>query len=140
MEKKRRLLKAMIAGNPGNYDGLGEWRYCHDCADRFFARASEPPSGHEDHRWSPLPALDPEGKGRLADLFRQFMRKAFALERQAELETFARRHGWDLAYELRDGGGALTVSEVARWREDVEAELERLADEAEHLILEGSRG
>ncbi len=137
MKVNRRLLKAMIAGNPANYAGLGEWRYCRTCAEAFFARASEPDPGHSGHHWSPLPALDPEGKGRLAEMFRQYMREGFSPERQAELQAFAQRHGWDMAYELQDGGGALDPSEVARWRAVVEAELERQVDEAERIVMEG---
>lgn len=136
MRVTRRKLRGMVAGNPGHYAGLGEWRYCHDCEQAFFARASEPPSDHASHRWSPLPALDPEGGQHLAELFRRFMVKAFSPQRQAELEAFARRHGWDLAYELRDGGGALTAPEVARWRQVVEAELDRLVDEAARIVAE----
>jgi hypothetical protein len=135
----RRLLKAMVAGNPGNFAGLGEWRYCHTCDEAFFARASEPDAGHADHHWSPLPALDPEGQDHLAKLFRQYMRRAFSSQRRAELATFARTHGWDLAYELQDGGGALTAVEVARWREVVEAEMERLVDQAEQIVAEGAQ-
>lgn len=133
----RRQLRAMIAGNPGNYEGLGEWRYCHDCSEAFFARASEPPTGHGQHRWDPLPALDPEGQGRLAERFRRVLEESFPPERQAELEAFARRHGWELAYELRDGGGALDAEEVARWRRVVEAELDQLVDQAERITTGG---
>jgi hypothetical protein len=138
VELTRRLLKGLIAGNPANYGGLGEWRYCHDCSEPFFARASEPDAGHASHGWSVLPALNPEGQERLIDLFRDFILRAFSPQRQVELEAFARRHGWDLAYELQDGGGALTSQEVSRWREAVEVELERLVGEAETMITGGS--
>ena len=136
MKPTRRLLRGIIAGNPGDYAGLGEWRYCHPCQEAFFARASDPVSEHEDHRWSPLPALDPEGQGRLAALFRTMMVQAYPPARQAELEAFARRAGWDMAYELRDGGGALTALEVIPWRQVLDAELERLIGEAERTIEE----
>jgi hypothetical protein len=136
----RRLIKGLIAVNPGNYDGLGEWRYCHDCQEPFFSRDSEPASEHEEHCWSTLPALDPEDQAQLAELFRGFLEEAFSPERQEELEAFARRHGWDLAYELEDGGGALTAAEVERWRQVVEAKLEQLVEQAEQIIAEGSHG
>lgn len=138
MELTRRMLKGLIAGNPGDYDGLGEWRYCHDCSESFYARASEPDAGHTSHRWSTLPALDPEGQERLTVLFRDFVPRSFSPDRQAELEAFARRHGWELTYELQAGGGALTAEEVSRWREVIEADLERLTDEAERIIAEGA--
>jgi hypothetical protein len=136
----RRLVKGLIAVNPGKYDGLGEWRYCHECQEPFFSRASEPASEHEQHPWSALPALDPEGQARLAELFRGFLQGAFSPERREELEVFAQRHGWDLAYELEDGGGALTAEEVERWRHVVEAKLEQLVDQAEQIIAEESYG
>ncbi|MBN1483519.1 MAG: hypothetical protein JXA37_02250 [Chloroflexia bacterium] len=136
MPPSRRLLKGMIAGNPGNYTGLGEWRYCYDCGEAFFAREGEPDAGHSEHRWRALPALDPEGQERLAKLFRRFMQGVFSAERQAELTAFARRQGWDMAYEHRAGGGALTAEEVERWREVVEADLERLVDRAERMMVE----
>lgn len=134
MHVTRRQLRGLIAGNPGNWAGLGEWRYCHDCQETFYARASQGEPGHRAHLWSALPALDPEGQGRLAELFRTTMRLAYSPERQAELAAFAQRAGWDMAYELRDGGGALTMEETVPWRRAIEAELERLVDEAERLI------
>ena len=137
MKPTRRLLRGIIAGNPGNYAGLGAWRYCHDCQEAFFARAAQPAPAHDTHRWSALPALDPEGQGRLAELFRALLRRAYPPERQAQLEAFAVRSGWDMAYELQDGGGALTATEVAPWREVLDAELERLIAEAEGIIAEG---
>jgi hypothetical protein len=137
MKLTRRLLRGIIAGNPGNYAGLGAWRYCHDCQESFFTRATQPDLNHETHRWSALPALDPEGQGRLAELFRAFMRQAYPPERQAQLEAFAARAGWDMAYELQDGGGALTALEVVPWRSVMDTELERLIDEAERIIAEG---
>jgi hypothetical protein len=137
MKLTRRMLQGIIAGNPGNYAGLGVWRYCHDCQEPFFARSTQPVPEHDTHRWSDLPALDPEGQGRLAELFRSFMRQAYPPARQAQLEAFAARAGWDMAYELQDGGGALTVAEVAPWRKVVDAELDRLIDEAERIIAEG---
>jgi len=124
----------MIAGNPGCYEGLGAWRYCHDCQEAFFARASQPDPGHDGHRWSALPALDPEGQGRLAGIFRAFMRQAYSPARQKQLEEFAERAGWDMAYELQDGGGALTAPEAVPWRGAMDAELERLIDEAEGIV------
>ena len=70
----------------------------------------------------------------LIALFRDFIRRAFSPERQAELAAFARRQGWDMAFEYRAGGGALTSEEVERWREVVEADLNRLIEEAKHII------
>lgn len=137
MKPTRRLLRGIIAGNPGNHAGLGEWRYCHDCQEAFFARAGQPASPHDAHRWAALPALDPEGRGHLAELFRALLRQAYPPARQAELEAFAARAGWDMAYELRDGGGALTAQEAVPWRKAMDAELERLIDEAERMITEG---
>lgn len=138
MKLTRRLLRGIIAGNPGDYTGLGAWHYCHDCQETFFARATQPASKHNAHRWSALPALDPENQGRLAEIFRSFMRQAYPPARQAQLEAFAARAGWDMAYELKDGGGALTPAEVVPWRERMEAELDRLLDEAERIIAEGT--
>jgi len=140
MTLSRRVLKAMIAGNPQNYAGLGEWRYCHDCGAPFFARASQPDPGHGAHRWIVLPSLDPEGQTRLVDLFRRFIRTAFSPARQAELEAFAERQGWDMACEQRAGGGALSSEEAARWHQAAEDELERLVDEAERWIKEDRCG
>lgn len=140
MKVTRRLLRGLIAGNPANYAGLGEWRYCHDCQEAFFARAGQAASAHDAHRWGALPALDPEGQGRLAELFRAVMQQAYPPERQAELAAFARRAGWDMAYELRDGGGALTPEEAVPWRQAIEAELDRLVGEAERLIAAGPEG
>ena len=134
MRPTRRMLRGIIAGNPGNYAGLGEWRYCHDCQEAFFARASRPDPGHSAHRWSALPALDPEGQAHLAELFRAFIREAYPPARQSQLEAFAKRCGWDMAYELQDGGGALSAPEVVPWRKVVDAELERLTDEAECIV------
>lgn len=136
MQLTHRQLKGMIAGNPGRYEGLGEWRYCRDCREAFYARASEGEPGHSGHRWVAMPALDPENQGRLVALFRDFIRQAFSPERQAELESFARRQGWDMAFEHRAGGGALSTEEVDRWRQVVEAELNRLIEEAKRMIAE----
>ncbi len=134
MKPTRRLLKGLIAGNPGNYAGLGEWRYCHQCEETFFARAGTPESEHSAHRWSSLPALDPEGRSVLADLFRLFIVEVFTPERQAQLGAFARRHGWEMAYELVDGGGALNQTEAATWHQAVERRLEDLVDQAESML------
>ncbi len=134
MKPTRRMLKGLIAGNPGNYAGLGEWRYCHSCEEAFFARAGTPEAEHSAHHWSPLPALDPEGQTGLVDLFRRFIRESFSAERQSQLDAFASRNGWEMAYELTDGGGALSQEEVAIWRQVVERRLEGLMDQAETMM------
>ncbi|GIV98202.1 MAG: hypothetical protein KatS3mg057_2859 [Herpetosiphonaceae bacterium] len=128
-----RMLIGAIASNPGRYDGAGEARYCRDCETIYFASAKDPATEHGGHQFVLLPALNPDGSGRLAAIFQEFI-KRWPAERQEQLETFARRKGWDLAMELHYGGGALTDEETEEWQQVVQGELQRLLAEARQLI------
>ncbi len=120
-----RMLQGAIAANPGQPDKAGEYRYCVACGLAFFTRPAKPDKTHADHATIALPALNPDGSERLAKAFRAFL-KRWSPERQEQLDRFASRKGWELAYEHQSGGGALNDSEVAEWRVIVEAEMKRL--------------
>jgi len=128
-----RMLIGAIAANPGRYEGAGEYRYCRLCDSIFFTRAAQPDTKHEGHPAVTLPALNQDGSERLSRAFKVFIQR-WPESRRAEIEHFAQRRGWELAMEHADGGGALTDTEVAQWRQVIETELKRLVAESRTLI------
>jgi hypothetical protein len=128
-----RLLIGAIAGNPASYEGAGEYRFCCTCQCIFFTSAKQPDHIHDDHSWFALPALNPDGASKLARAFQRYITR-WPEQRQAELERFALRKGWDMAMELKDGGGALEPHEAAEWQKIVNARLEQLMRQAREQI------
>lgn len=124
-----RMLIGAIASNPSAYDGAGEYRCCRTCQAIFYTSARQPDRSHEGHDIFPLPSLNPDGSGKLARAFQRFIER-WTDERRAQLEKFATRKGWDMAMELKYGGGALEDQEAAEWQEIVNARLEQLARQA----------
>lgn len=129
-----RMLIGAIAANPGHYAGAGEYRYCRTCDTIFFTRAAQPEATHDAHERLVLPALNQDGSERMARAFKVFLQR-WPEDRRTEIERFAQRRGWELAMEHSDGGGALTDTEVAQWRQIVEAELQRLMAETRKQIV-----
>jgi hypothetical protein len=125
------MLIGAIAGNPGSYEGAGEYRYCRTCDRIFYTSAKQPDVTHSEHRYFALPALNPDGSQKLATAFKRFIGR-WSAERQAELEKFATKRGWDMAMELKYGGGALEDHEASEWQEIVNARLEQLMKQARH--------
>ena len=119
-----RMLIGAIAANPADAQGAGEYRYCRTCTQIFITSAKQPDASHDAHSWFVLPALNPDGSV-LARAFQRFIVR-WTPERQAELEKFASRRGWDMAMELRYGGGALNDEEASEWQEIVNARLDQL--------------
>jgi hypothetical protein len=128
-----RMLMGAIAGNPASFEGAGVYRYCRTCEMIYFTSAKQPELGHEEHQVLDLPALNPDGSGKLVTAFQRFIVR-WPQERQDELEKFASRRGWDLAMELKYGGGALDDEEAAEWQEIVNARLDQLAKQARKEI------
>ncbi len=128
-----RMLMGAIAGNPAVYEGAGVYRYCRTCESIYFTSAKKPDSTHDDHAVLDLPSLNPDGSGKLVTAFQRFIVR-WSQERQDELEKFASRRGWDLAMELKYGGGALEDSEAAEWQEILNARLDQLAKQARKEI------
>lgn len=124
-----RMLMGAIAGNPGAFEGAGEYRCCRTCQQIYYTSAKEPDATHDGHDWVALPALNPDGSGKLVRAFQRFITR-WTQQRQEELEKFALRRGWDLAMELKYGGGALDDAEAAEWQEIVNARLNQLARQA----------
>jgi hypothetical protein len=133
-----RMLMGAIASNPGAYEGAGEYRYSLTSDEVYFTSAAAPDKAHADHDWIPLPALNPDGSGKLVRAFQRFIVR-WSAERQEQLETFARRKGWDMAMELKYGGGALDDEEAAEWQEIVNARLEQLVRQARDEIAVAQR-
>lgn len=121
-----RMLMGAIAGNPAAYEGAGEYRCCRTCLAIFYTSAKEPDTAHEGHDWIVLPSLNPDGSGKLVKAFQRFIVR-WPQERQEQLDKFALKRGWDLAMELKYGGGALEDAEAAEWQEIVNGRLEQLA-------------
>lgn len=136
MPVSERMLIGAIASNPGNYEGDGEARYCRQCDQIYFASSKKPAPEHDGHDTVLLPALNPDGSKRMATKFQEFI-KRWTPERQDELDRFGTRKGWELAMELRYGGGALTDEEAAEWQVEVNKELEVLVAEARQLMAGG---
>jgi hypothetical protein len=134
-----RMLTGAIANNPANYNGDGEWRYSIPHQDLYYSKASEPDSKDQEP-FFPLPSLNPDGTGRMEHAFQAFMRRRWPPSRQRDLERFAERKGWNLAMELKYGGGALEDKEAEEWQYVVNRELQRLAAQVRQKIaqLDGS--
>ena len=121
-----RMLIGAIAANPSSFENAGEYRCCRSCQVIYFTSASNPDTSHEGHSWFVLPSLNPDGSGKLGRAFQRFITR-WTPERQEELDNFARKRGWDMAMELKYGGGALDDEEAAEWQEIVNGRLEQLA-------------
>ncbi len=134
-----RMLIGAIASNPGDYNGAGQARYCFKDERIYFSSAAEPAPEDANNAYIDLPALNPDGSKKLITAFQRFI-KRWPEERQAELERFGQRRGWDLAMELHYGGGALTDEEAAEWREIVDGRLRQLVNEARKMIESGPTG
>ncbi|RRR74487.1 MAG: hypothetical protein EI684_06950 [Candidatus Viridilinea halotolerans] len=130
-----RMLIGAIANNPANYDGDGEWRYSIPQKAIFFSKAAEP-DPRDKEPFFPLPSLDPDGSKRRERAFRAFVSRRWPPSRQHELEHFAERRGWNLAMELKYGGGALEDKEAEEWQYVVNRELERLAVQVRERIAQ----
>ena len=128
-----RMLIGAIANNPAAFDGTGEYRCCRACEQIFFTSAKQPDTTHDSHDWFALPALNPDGSNILMRAFQRFI-KRWPDERQEQLERFAQRKGWDMAMELKYGGGALEEAEVGEWQEIVSARLAQLMRQARAQI------
>ncbi|MBC8160659.1 MAG: hypothetical protein H7Z42_05505 [Roseiflexaceae bacterium] len=128
-----RMLIGAIAANPADPNGAGEYRYCRTCALIFITALKRPDTSHDAHNWLALPALNPDGSQILARAFKRFI-LGWTPERQAELAKFAERRGWDMAMELRYGGGALNDAEASEWQEIVNGRLEQLKNQARQEI------
>ena len=128
-----RMLIGAIAGNPGDFNGAGEYRYCRTCTVIFLTAAKTPDTTHNTHDWFVLPALNPDGSQILSRAFQRFIVN-WSPERQAQLANFATKRGWDMAMELKYGGGALEEHEAAEWRKIVDARLDQLMKQARAAI------
>lgn len=128
-----RMLIGAIANNPAAFDGAGEYRCCRTCEQIFFTSAKKPDPTHDEHDWFTLPALNPDGSTVLMRAFQRFI-KRWTDERQEQLDRFATKKGWDMAMELKYGGGALEESEVAEWQVIVNARLTQLMQQAREQI------
>ncbi|MBX0326155.1 hypothetical protein K2Z83_00405 [Oscillochloris sp. ZM17-4] len=134
-----RMLTGAIANNPANYDGDGEWRYSIPHKSLYFTRASAA-DARDSEPWFPLPSLNPDGSRRMELAFQQFIQRRWPPSRRAELERFAERRGWNLAMELKYGGGALEDKEAEEWQYVVNRELQRLAQQVRQKIAEIGQG
>ena len=128
-----RMLIGAIAGNPADYQGAGEYRYCRTCTQIFLTSLRQPDTSHDTHDWFALPSLNPDGSQILGRAFQRFIVR-WTPERQLQLENFASKRGWDMAMELKYGGGALEESEASEWREIVDARLAQLMKQAREQI------
>ena len=128
-----RMLIGAIANNPAAFDGAGESRCCRQCEQIFYTSAKQPDSTHDTHDWFAMPSLNPDGSKILERAFQRFI-KRWPDERQAQLEKFGERKGWEMAMELKYGGGALEESEVAEWQEIINGRLDQLVRQARELL------
>ena len=130
-----RMLTGAIANNPANYAGDGEWRYSIAHKTLYFTRAAEP--DHKDNEpYFTLPSLNPDGTRRMEQAFQAFLKRRWPPTRQEALERFAEKKGWNLAMELKYGGGALEDKEAEEWQYVVNRELNRLAADVRTKIAE----
>jgi hypothetical protein len=129
------MLIGAIAGNPAAYEGAGEYRYCRTCDEIFYTSAKQHNPAHDAHSWFSLPSLNPDGSGKLARAFQRYVTR-WSPERQEQLEQFALKKGWDLAMELKYGGGALEDHEAAEWQEIINVRLEQLMHQARAEIAQ----
>jgi hypothetical protein len=123
------MLIGAIANNPAAFDGAGEYRCCRTCQQIFFTSAKRPESGHDSHDWFALPSLNPDGSNILVRAFQRFI-KRWPEGRQEQLDRFATKKGWDMAMELKYGGGGLEENEASEWQEIVNGRLEQLMRQA----------
>ena len=130
-----RMLIGAIANNPAVYEGAGEYRCCRSCETIFFTSAANHDATHDAHDWFALPSLNPDNNKVLVWAFKRFISQ-WPQERQEQLEKFASRKGWDMAMELKYGGGALEESEVVEWQEIINGRLSQLLRQA-RAQLEG---
>lgn len=128
-----KMLMGAIAGNPAKYDGPGEYRYSVTHQEIYFSSAAQPDPKDNDV-WFALPSLNPDGSKRMERAYKQFIKRRWKPSRQQELEDFALKRGWDLAMELKYGGGALEDHEADEWQKVVNRELERLTHHAREQI------
>ncbi len=131
-----RMLIGAIAANPASFENAGEYRCCRTCLVIYFTSSKSPDTSHDDHSWFALPSLNPDGSGKLGKAFQRYITR-WTPERQEELDNFARKRGWDMAMELKYGGGALDDAEAAEWQEIVNGRLEQLARQARMDIGHG---
>lgn len=134
-----RMLTGAIANNPANYQGDGEWRYSITQQSLYFSKASAPDS-RDNEPFFAIPSLNPDGSRRMELAFQQFIKRRWPPSRQHELERFAERRGWNLAMELKYGGGALEDKEAEEWQFVVNRELERLAQQVRERIAALEQG
>ncbi|MEN9936593.1 MAG: hypothetical protein RLZZ387_3172 [Chloroflexota bacterium] len=132
-----RMLIGAIASNPASFEGAGEYRCCRTCQTIFYTSAKKAEVAHDEHDTFPLPSLNPDGSGKLARAFQRFIER-WPQERREQLERFASRKGWDMAMELKYGGGALEDTEAAQWQEIVNVRLEQLAKQARAEMEQGA--
>jgi hypothetical protein len=128
-----RMLIGAIANNPAAFESAGEYRCCRTCQLLFFTSAKQHDSTHDAHDWFALPSLNPDGSNILVRAFQRFI-KRWPEERQEQLDRFAIKKGWDMAMELKYGGGGLEESEVAEWQEIVNGRLAQLMHQAREQI------
>ena len=128
-----RMLIGAIANNPAAFEGTGEYRCCRACEMIYFTSAKQSDATHDGHDWFALPALNPDNSKVLERAFQRFI-KRWTTERQDQLELFASRKGWDMAMELKYGGGALEESEVAEWQEIIKGRLDQLLRQAREQL------
>lgn len=128
-----RMLMGAIASNPGAFNGAGEYRYSRTSDEIYFTSAANPDTAHADHDTFALPSLNPDGSGKLVKAFQRYIEK-WPKERQEELAKFASRRGWDMALELKYGGGALEDHEASEWQEIVNTRLMQLVRQAREMI------
>ena len=136
MAMSKRMLIGSIASNPGKYDGPGEYRYSIPHQEIYFTSTAKP-DPKDSQPWFALPALNPDGSKRMEQAFQQFIGLRWRPSRRRQLEEFALKKGWDLAMELRYGGGALEEEEATEWQFVVNREIDRLAESVMKRI-EGS--
>lgn len=131
-----RMLIGAIASNPGDYNKAGQARYCFTAQKIYFSSATNPAPEDANNTYFDLPALSADTSKKLITAFQRFI-KRWPEARQAEIEKFGTRKGWDLAMELHYGGGALSDAESAEWRQIVDGRLNQLVKEARHQIEAG---
>ncbi|MEM8532436.1 MAG: hypothetical protein AAGF95_16450 [Chloroflexota bacterium] len=131
-----RMLIGAIAGNPAAYESAGEYRYCRTEQQIYFTSAQDP-HPFDELDWFALPSLNPDGSSILSRAFQRFITR-WPLERQQELEHFALKKGWDMAMELKYGGGALDDEEASEWQEIINGRLEQLMKQARAEIVKES--
>jgi hypothetical protein len=128
-----RMLIGSIANNPGVFGGAGEYRCCRTCEMIFYTSAKKHDPTHDEHDWFSLPSLNPDGSKLLERAFQRFITR-WSDERQAQLEKFATRKGWDMVMELKYGGGALEEEEVTEWQVIVNGRLDQLLRQAREQL------